>query len=105
MFISAPAVDRLQRDATVEVTAPLVARPTMADGIFAFVAACALCKRFAVRARGFTGDEAYTIVIGRTLALSYFDHPPLHQWFLHGFAALFGETWLVRVPFVVMAVA
>jgi hypothetical protein len=105
MFVSAPAVDGLQRDATVGVTAPLVARPTLAEAIFAFVAACALCKLFAVWATGFTGDEAYTIVIGRTLALSYFDHPPLHQWFLHAFAALFGETWLVRVPFVVMAVA
>ena len=32
-------------------------------------------------------DEAYTLVISRRLDLSYFDHPPLHQWIAH-FAAL-----------------
>ena len=31
---------------------------------------------------GFCDDEAYVITIQRTLALSYFDHPPLHQWIL-----------------------
>jgi Dolichyl-phosphate-mannose-protein mannosyltransferase len=105
MVLSAPTVDALQRDATAGVSAPLVARPTLAEAIFAFVVACALGKLFAAWATGFTGDEAYTIVIARTLALSYFDHPPLHQWILHGFAALLGETWLVRISFVLMAVA
>ena len=55
-------------------------------------------------ATGFDDDEAYTLVISRTLALSYFDHPPLHQWILHGFVALFGESRWARAPFWLMIV-
>ena len=77
MAFSAQAIDVLQRDATVGLSARLFARPTLAKMIIAFVAACALGKVFAAWATGFTGDETYTIVIARTLALSYFDHPPL----------------------------
>jgi 4-amino-4-deoxy-L-arabinose transferase-like glycosyltransferase len=83
----------------------MFARPTLAQVILAFAAFCALGKLFAAWATGFTGDESYTIVIARTLALSYFDHPPLHQWIVHGFATLFGEAWWVRAPFLLMAVA
>jgi hypothetical protein len=104
MLIHTPAIDAFPSDATASVSGRLVARPTLAEAIFAFVVACALGKLFAAWATGFTGDEAYTIVIGRILSLSYFDHPPFHQWMLHGFAALLGET-SVRVPFVLMAVA
>jgi len=81
------------------------ARPVPAKVILAFVAACAIAKVFAAWATGFTRDEAYTVVIARKLALSYFDHPPLHQWTLHGFTAVFGEGWWVRTPFLLMAVA
>jgi len=105
MAFSAQAIDVLQRDATVGLSARLFARPTLAKMIIAFVAACALGKVFAAWATGFTGDETYTIVIARTLALSYFDHPPLHQWIVHGFATLLGEAWWVRVPFLLMAIA
>ncbi len=79
------------------------ARPVWARAILAFVAACAIAKLFAAWATGFTGDEAYTVVIARTLALSYFDHPPLHQWIVHAFAALTGEGWWLRLPFLLMA--
>jgi 4-amino-4-deoxy-L-arabinose transferase-like glycosyltransferase len=105
VVIAAQAIDVVRRVATAEVGARLFARPTPARVIFAFVAACALGKLFAAWATGFTGDESYTIVIARTLALSYFDHPPLHQWIVHGFATLFGEAWWVRAPFLLMAVA
>ncbi|MGC2397829.1 MAG: hypothetical protein WA579_17755, partial [Rhodomicrobium sp.] len=54
------------------------ATPTIA--ILAFIGAFAIAKLLAARASGFTGDEAYTIVISRSFQLSYFDHPPLHQW-------------------------
>ena len=54
---------------------------------------------------GFNDDEAYTLVIARRLALSYFDHPPLHQWLLHGFVALAGEGHFDRLPFWAMFVA
>ena len=68
------------------------ARPSPAKFILVFVAICAIEKAIAMLVTGFGDDEAYTLVISRTLALSYFDHPPLHQWLLHGFVALFGST-------------
>ncbi len=73
--------------------------------ILAFVAICAIEKAFACLATGFTVDEAYTLVNARSLALSYFDHPPLHQWILHGFVALSGESRWARAPFWLMIVA
>jgi len=74
-------------------------RQTPARLIFAFVLACAIERAIAMLVTGFKGDEAYTLVVSRTLALSYFDHPPLHQWLLHGFVALFGEGRWTRAPF------
>ena len=73
--------------------------------ILVFVALCAIEKAIAMFATGFDDDEAYTLVIARTFALSYFDHPPLHQWILHGFVALFGESHVARAPFWLMIVA
>jgi len=105
MVIAARTIDSPQSDAAVGGSAPFFARPIPAQWILAFVAACAFGKLFAAWATGFTGDEAYSIVVARTLALCYFDHPPLHQWILHGFAALFGEAWWVRVPFLLITIA
>ena len=51
---------------------------------------------------GLGRDEAYTLVISRRLALSYFDHPPLHQWLAHVAALAFGETVFARLPFVAL---
>jgi 4-amino-4-deoxy-L-arabinose transferase-like glycosyltransferase len=45
-------------------------------------------------------DESYTVAISRGLALSYFDHPPLHLWIAHFSALALGENALARVPFV-----
>ena len=74
-----------------------------AKAILAFVAACAAARLFGAWAAGFAGDESYTIVISRMLALSYFDHPPLHQWTVHATEALSGEGWWLRLPFWLMA--
>ncbi len=79
--------------------------PAPAKIILAFIGACALAKLFAASVSGFTGDEAYTVVISRSFQLSYFDHPPLHQWIVHGFSALFGEGWWLCIPFLAMAEA
>ena len=76
-----------------------------AKAILAFVAVCAIAKLFGAWATGFAGDESYTVVISRTLALSYFDHPPLHQWIVHAFGALAGEGWWLRLPFILMIAA
>jgi hypothetical protein len=86
-------------------TDPGAGRDLSARYILAFIAICAIEKAFACLATGFTGDEAYTLVIARSLALSYFDHPPLHQWILHGFVALSGESRWARAPFWLMFVA
>jgi 4-amino-4-deoxy-L-arabinose transferase-like glycosyltransferase len=50
-------------------------------------------------------DEAYTIVVSRRLALSYFDHPPLHQWIARYAALAFGEGAATRLPFVALFAA
>lgn len=50
-------------------------------------------------------DESYTLAISRTLSLSYFDHPPLHQWIGHFAARAFGEGVGARLPFVALFAA
>ena len=47
-------------------------------------------------------DESYTLAIARTLSLSYFDHPPLHQWIAHFAARGLGEGFGARLPFIVL---
>jgi Dolichyl-phosphate-mannose-protein mannosyltransferase len=54
---------------------------------------------------GFGVDESYTLGQARFLALSYFDHPPLHIWLAHGAMALFGTSWAVRLPFILIFAA
>ncbi len=51
---------------------------------------------------GFGIDESYTIGQARFLALSYFDHPPLHYWITHAAGVLFGTSWAVRIPTVLL---
>ena len=43
--------------------------------------------------------------IARTLSLSYFDHPPLHQWIVHFAARALGEGVGARLPFIVLFAA
>ena len=50
-------------------------------------------------------DESYTLAIARSLSLSYFDHPPLHQWIAHFAALVFGEGVATRLPFIVLFAA
>ena len=47
-------------------------------------------------------DESYTLAISRLLSLSYFDHPPLHQWIAHFAALAVGENVVARLPFIAM---
>src|SRR5262249_52774693 len=54
---------------------------------------------------GFGVDESYTLAISRGLSLSYFDHPPLHQWIGHFAALAFGESAAARLPFVALFAA
>jgi 4-amino-4-deoxy-L-arabinose transferase-like glycosyltransferase len=50
-------------------------------------------------------DEAYTIAVARRLDLSYFDHPPLHQWIAHFAALALGEGAPTRAPFIALFAA
>jgi 4-amino-4-deoxy-L-arabinose transferase-like glycosyltransferase len=53
-------------------------------------------------AMGLGMDESYTTAISRDLHLSYFDHPPLHQWIAHAAGEAFGYGRWVRLPFVAL---
>jgi 4-amino-4-deoxy-L-arabinose transferase-like glycosyltransferase len=53
-------------------------------------------------AMGLGMDESYTTAISRDLHLSYFDHPPLHQWIAHAAGQAFGYGRWVRLPFIAL---
>ena len=57
----------------------------------ALIVVFALARLALAATLGLGVDEAYTIVVSRRLDLSYFDHPPLHQWIAHFAALAFGE--------------
>ena len=50
-------------------------------------------------------DESYTLAMARALDLSYFDHPPLHQWIVHFAARALGEGSGARLPFIALFAA
>jgi 4-amino-4-deoxy-L-arabinose transferase-like glycosyltransferase len=70
--------------------------------VIAFLGLAIAARLISIFATGFCDDEAYVVTIQRTLALSYFDHPPLHQWILHAFARAFGEGHVDRLPFLAL---
>ena len=73
------------------------------DGLAAIVIAGFLVARLAFAVTLGPGiDESYTLTISRTLALSYFDHPPLHQWIVHAASETLGEGAGARLPFIVL---
>ncbi len=71
----------------------------------ALIVAFALARLALAATLGPGLDEAYTIVISRRLVLSYFDHPPLHQWIAHYAALAFGEGAATRLPFIALFAA
>lgn len=52
-------------------------------------------------------DESYMVAAGRTLHISYFDHPPISWWLSWGAARLFGSEApvVVRLPFILLGAA
>ena len=72
---------------------------------FALILAFAAVRVALAYSLGFGVDESYTIAISRRLDLSYFDHPPLHQWLAHFAALLMGEGWSLRLPFIALFAA
>jgi 4-amino-4-deoxy-L-arabinose transferase-like glycosyltransferase len=90
----------------------LVRRPVAPDeaaalrrAALALILAFALVRVALAYSIGFGVDEAYTIAISRRLSLSYFDHPPLHQWLAHFTALLVGEGPALRLPFIALFAA
>jgi 4-amino-4-deoxy-L-arabinose transferase-like glycosyltransferase len=71
----------------------------------ALIAVFALARLALAATLGLGFDESYTIVVARRLDLSYFDHPPLHQWIAHFAALAFGEGAATRLPFVALFAA
>ena len=69
------------------------------------IAVFALTRLAFAAALGPGSDESYTIVVARRLDLSYFDHPPLHQWIAHFAALALGEGAATRLPFVALFAA
>jgi 4-amino-4-deoxy-L-arabinose transferase-like glycosyltransferase len=53
-------------------------------------------------AMGLGMDESYSTAISRDLHLSYFDHPPLHQWIAHLGGEAFGYGRWTRLPFIAL---
>ena len=71
----------------------------------ALIGAFALARLALAATLGLGVDESYTIVVSRRLDLSYFDHPPLHQWIAHYAALALGEDAATRLPFVALFAA
>jgi 4-amino-4-deoxy-L-arabinose transferase-like glycosyltransferase len=71
----------------------------------ALIIALGTALRLALAATvGFGQDETYSVAVSRQLALSYFDHPPLHLWIVGAWARLTGhqDPWLLRLPFIAL---
>ena len=80
-------------------------RATTSRRALALIAVFALARLAFAAALGPGYDEAYTIVVARRLDLSYFDHPPLHQWIAHFAALALGEGAATRLPFIALFAA
>ncbi len=64
------------------------------------IALTALARVALAASLGLSVDESYTVAISRHLALSYFDHPPLHVWLVGLAARLSGSErpLVLRLP-------
>ncbi|MFL6605840.1 MAG: ArnT family glycosyltransferase [Steroidobacteraceae bacterium] len=56
---------------------------------------------------GLSVDESYSVAISRQIALSYFDHPPLHLWLVRAWARVVcsERPLLLRLPDVILFAA
>jgi hypothetical protein len=66
----------------------------------AVIAAFTIARIIVATCIGLASGETYTMAIARHLDLSYYDHPPLHQWITHFGALAFGENVWARLPFI-----
>ncbi len=75
---------------------------TPPGGLALLVVSTLLLRLLFAASLGLGIDESYMVAAGRSLRLSYFDHPPLAWWMAWGAANLLGTdaAWVVRLPFV-----
>lgn len=66
------------------------------------IAVTALARLLTMGAMGLGMDESYSTAISRDLHLSYFDHPPMHQWLAHAAGEVFGYGRWARLPFIAL---
>ncbi len=68
--------------------------------MLALIALTGLLRIALAGAVGLSVDESYTVAISRQLALSYYDHPPLHVWLVGLWARLLAteSPLLLRLP-------
>ena len=77
---------------------------TPAGGVNILILATLAARLLFAASLGLGVDESYMVAAGRTLQLSYFDHPPLAWWMAWGIAHLTGNesAFVVRLPFIAL---
>ncbi len=70
--------------------------------VLAIITALVLARLATSAAMGLGMDESYSTAISRDLHLSYFDHPPLHQWIAHLGGEILGYGRWTRTPFIAL---
>jgi hypothetical protein len=70
--------------------------------VLLIIAVATAARLITAAAMGLGMDESYSTAISRDLHLSYFDHPPLHQWIAHAAGELLGYGRWVRAPFIAL---
>ena len=77
---------------------------TPARAVACLIAASAAIRLAFAAALGLGIDESYMVAAGRSVRLSYFDHPPLSWWLSAGIAHATGSeaAWVMRLPFIAL---
>ena len=70
--------------------------------VLLLIAATTVLRLATAAAMGLGMDESYSTAISRDLHLSYFDHPPMHQWLAHAAGEALGYGRWARLPFIVL---
>lgn len=77
---------------------------TPAGGLTLLILATSAARLAFAASLGLGIDESYMVAAGRTLQLSYFDHPPIAWWLAWGAAHIAGNdrAIVVRLPFIAL---
>lgn len=99
-----PAPKTSSGEGPAATAAPRRRQSSEGDIVLALIAITAALRVGIASVGGFGFDEAYMVSNARVLALSYFDHPPLHIWLAGITARLFGSEapLLLRLPFIAL---